>query len=194
MVIVQLLFKQVVLNMLVHLLIAGIEFYSEEFLVIETDSTSIILSGSQGVYAFQLRKSLTNRIPFQNRYRDIFLVEVDEQLQQIEYIVLEHNNENSAPAWFVDFVVIKLLNNQQEYLYDFLLSTIRSVVFSSQVFRFIDGFPWIISMEKQRFYFLQIFKRYHRMKVREFFSIISNAFLLHIDLLENRMNSKFTDT
>jgi hypothetical protein len=141
MVIVQLLFKQVVLNMLVHLLIAGIEFYSKESLVIETDSSSIILSGSQGVYAFQLRKSLTNRIPFQNRYRDIFLVEVDEQLQQIEYIVLEHNNENSAPAWFVDFVVIKLLNNQQEYLYDFLLSTIRSFFFllkfsgSSMAFR-----------------------------------------------------------
>ncbi|CAF3860635.1 unnamed protein product [Adineta steineri] len=78
---------------------------------------SILLSGSQGVYAFQLRKSLTNRIPFQNRYRDIFLVEVDEQLKQIEYIVLEHNNENSSPAWFVDFVVIKLLNNQQEYFF-----------------------------------------------------------------------------
>ena len=78
---------------------------------------SILLSGSKGVYAFPLHKSLTNRIPFQNHYRDIFLVEVDEQLKQIEYVVLEHNNENSAPAWFVDFVVVKLLNYQQEYLY-----------------------------------------------------------------------------
>ncbi|CAF0913540.1 unnamed protein product [Rotaria sordida] len=78
---------------------------------------SILLSGSQGVYAFQLRKSLTNRIPFQNRYRDIFLVQVDEQLDDIEYIVLEHNNENSAPAWFVDFVIIKLLSNKQEYFF-----------------------------------------------------------------------------
>jgi hypothetical protein len=78
---------------------------------------SILLSGSQGVYAFQLSKSLTNRIPFQNRYRDIFLVEIDEEVKQIEYIVLEHNNENSAPAWFVDFVIIKFLTNQQEYLY-----------------------------------------------------------------------------
>ena len=84
---------------------------------------SIILSGAQGVYAFHLRQSLINRIPFQNRYRDIFLVEVDEQLEEIEYIVLEHNNENSAPAWFVDFVVIKLLSNQQEYLYDLLIET-----------------------------------------------------------------------
>ncbi|CAF4400696.1 unnamed protein product, partial [Rotaria magnacalcarata] len=50
------------------------------------------------VYAFQLRRSLTNRIPFQNRYRDIFLVKVDEQLHDIQYIVLEHNNENSTPA------------------------------------------------------------------------------------------------
>jgi hypothetical protein len=82
--------------------------------------SSILLSGSQGVYSFQLSHSLTNRIPFQNRYRDIFLVEVDEQLEQIEYIALEHNNENSAPAWFVDFVIIKLLTNQQEYLYVFI--------------------------------------------------------------------------
>ncbi|CAF2736154.1 unnamed protein product [Rotaria sp. Silwood2] len=78
---------------------------------------SILLSGSQGVYAFQLHKSLTNRIPFQNRYRDIVLVQVDEQLNDIEYIVLEHNNENSAPAWFVDFVIIKLLLNKQEYFF-----------------------------------------------------------------------------
>jgi hypothetical protein len=78
---------------------------------------SILLSGSQGVYAFQLNRSLTNRIPFQNHYRDIFLVEIDEEIKQIEYIVLEHNNENSSPAWFVDFVIIKLLTNQQEYLF-----------------------------------------------------------------------------
>ncbi|UJR26523.1 hypothetical protein I4U23_007846 [Adineta vaga] len=78
---------------------------------------SILLSGSKGVYAFSLHQSLTNRLPFQNRYRDIFLVEVDEHLKQIEYIVLEHNNENSSPAWFVDFVMIKLLNNQQEYFF-----------------------------------------------------------------------------
>lgn len=79
---------------------------------------SITLSGSQGVYAFPLRYSLTNQIAFQNRYRDLFLVEVDEQLHDIEYIVLEHNNENSAPAWFVDFVLVKLLSSQQEYLYE----------------------------------------------------------------------------
>ncbi|CAF3494199.1 unnamed protein product [Rotaria sp. Silwood1] len=78
---------------------------------------SILLSGSQGVYAFQLRRSLTNPIPFQNRYRDIFLVKVDEQLNDIEYVVLEHNNENSSPAWFVDFVIIKLLLNKQEYFF-----------------------------------------------------------------------------
>ncbi|CAM4747562.1 unnamed protein product [Rotaria magnacalcarata] len=78
---------------------------------------SILLSGSQGVYAFQLRRSLTNRIPFQNRYRDIFLVKVDEQLHDIQYIVLEHNNENSTPAWFVDFVIIKILLSQQEYFF-----------------------------------------------------------------------------
>lgn len=81
----------------------------------------ILLAGSQGVYSFQLGKSLTNRISFQNRNRDIFLVEIDEQLKQIEYIVLEHNNENSAPAWFVEFVVIKLLKNQQEYLYEIFI-------------------------------------------------------------------------
>lgn len=104
-----------------QLLIAGIELSLEESWVIETHFSSIILSGSQGVYAFRLRQSLTNRIPFQNRYRDVFLVDVDEQLEQIEYIVLEHNNENSAPAWFVDFVVIELLTNQQEYLYDLLV-------------------------------------------------------------------------
>ncbi|CAF0759923.1 unnamed protein product, partial [Didymodactylos carnosus] len=77
----------------------------------------ILLSGPQGVYAFQLRKSLTNRIPFENRCRDIFLVEVDNELRQLEYVVLEHNNENAAPAWYVDFVVIKLLNHQQEYFF-----------------------------------------------------------------------------
>jgi len=126
---------------------------------------SILLSDSQDVYAFQLHKSLTNRISFQNRYRDIFLVEVDEQLKQIEYIVLEHNNENSAPAWFVDFVVIKLLTNQQEYLYKFSYKII--IKYFLQVFLFIDGFQEIILMEKQRLYFQQIFKKYHRMKVRE---------------------------
>ncbi|CAF3675555.1 unnamed protein product [Rotaria socialis] len=78
---------------------------------------SILLSGSQGVYAFQLRRSLTNRIPFQNRYRDVFLVNVDEQLHDIQYIVLEHNNENSTPAWFVDFVIVKILLSQQEYFF-----------------------------------------------------------------------------
>ena len=41
---------------------------------------------------------------------------VDEQLTEIEYIVLEHNNDNSSPAWFVDFVVVQLLTHQQEYL------------------------------------------------------------------------------
>jgi hypothetical protein len=178
--------------MLVHLLIAGIEFHSEVSLIIETDSSSIILSGSQGVYAFQLRKSLTNRISFQNRYRDIFLVEVDEQLEQIEYIVLEHNNENSAPAWFVDFVVIKLLNNQQEYLYDnFLLSIIRTIFFVSSfpVHRWLsidyfDGKTKIILST-------DIQKISSNESQRKFFSIISHFFRLFIDLLDNRMNSKF---
>ncbi len=77
------------------------------------------MSGSDGVYSFQLDKSLTNRISFQNRYRDIYLVEVNKEFKQIEYIILEHNNENSAPAWFVEFVIIKLLINHQEYLYEF---------------------------------------------------------------------------
>jgi len=100
---------------------------------------SILLSGTHGVYSFQLHKSLTNRISFQNRYRDIYLVEVDKEFQQIEYIVLEHNNENSAPAWFVDFVIIKLLINHQEYLYEFRFEN-NKYLFDFQVFLFIDGF------------------------------------------------------
>ena len=54
-------------------------------------------------------------MPFENRSRDVFLVHVDEQLTNVEYVVLEHNNENSAPAWFVDFIYIKLLANDEEY-------------------------------------------------------------------------------
>jgi hypothetical protein len=82
--------------------------------------TSILLSGSQGVFTFRLDHSLTNRYAFQQCSRDIFLVHVDEHLQDIEYVILEHNNDNSAPAWFVDFVVIRLFVNDQEYLYVYL--------------------------------------------------------------------------
>lgn len=74
---------------------------------------SILFSGIHGVYSYELHHSLTNRIPFQNRSRDIFLIDID---QEIQSIILEHNNENSSPAWFVDFLIIKFLTNQQEYL------------------------------------------------------------------------------
>ena len=128
---------------------------------------SIILSGPQGVYAFHLRQSLTNQIAFQNRFRDFFLVDIDEQLEEIEYIVLEHNNENSAPAWFVDFVMIKLLRNQKEYLYECLMRGMRELFFFySQVFRFIDGYPLISSMEKQRSHFQVMHRKHHYKKVR----------------------------
>lgn len=125
---------------------------------------SIILSGSQGVYAFHLHQSLTNQIAFQNRFRDLFLVDIDDQLEEIEYIVLEHNNENSAPAWFVDFVMIKLLHNQKEYLYECLMRGMEGLFFFySQVFRFIDGYQLISSMEKQRSH-SQVMHRKHRYK------------------------------
>lgn len=92
---------------------------------------SIILSGPQGVYAFHLCQSLTNQIAFENRCRDVFLVDIDDQFDEIEYIVLEHNNENSSPAWFVDFVLIKFLHNAKEYLYEYLTARNRRIVFLS---------------------------------------------------------------
>lgn len=105
-------FKQVMQNTPIHLLIAGIAFLPQEnhrlFALF-----SILFSGIHGVYSYELHHSLTNRIPFQNRSRDIFLVDID---QEIQSIILEHNNENSSPAWFVDFLIIKFLTNQQEYL------------------------------------------------------------------------------
>ncbi|CAF3547173.1 unnamed protein product [Rotaria sp. Silwood1] len=138
---------------------------------------SILLSGSQGVYAFQLRRSLTNPIPFQNRYRDIFLVKVDEQLNDIEYVVLEHNNENSSPAWFVDFVIIKLLLNKQEYFFS---------VHRWLSIDYFDGKTKItLSSNTQKIPSNEssIIILYY------FFDIISNHFILYIDLLENRSNA-----
>jgi hypothetical protein len=80
------------------------------------DNVSILLCGNRQVFAFQLRRSLTNAVPFQRCYRDLFFVELDHQLETIEYIALEHNNENSAPAWFVESVLVQLTDHQREFL------------------------------------------------------------------------------